>query len=166
MKEGERIFLLDANVFITAYRQYYAFDICLGFWESIKQGHAVGRIYSTNRVKLEVDKGDDLAKWVDAELSCGFFLDDSTAAIATEFAPIMAWVNSKEFSPAAKAKFASDTDGWLIATAKEKGYCVVTHEARQDGAKARVLMPNVCDEFGVDYCNTFEMLRELGISFR
>jgi hypothetical protein len=78
---------------------------------------------------------------------------------------MMSWVAALGFTPAAKMKFATDADGWLIAAARESGLCVVTQEVRQDGARARVPMPNVCEAFGVSYCNTFEMLRILSCSF-
>jgi len=168
MNEVGRTFLLDANVLIAAHRGYYAFDLCPGFWKSISEGHASGRIFSTSRVESELMKGktgDTLTTWLATEMPDDFFLDDATAEIAAEFAPLMAWVASGQFLSAAQAKFASDADGWLIATARKLGYCLVTHEARQDAAKARVPMPNVCDEFGVAYCNTYEMLRELGCSY-
>ena len=165
MSDGERTFLLDANVLISAYRAYYAFDLCPGFWKSIKKGHAEARIFSTRRVMAELGKGDALEQWIKDELPDSFFLDDGTTEVAVKFAPMMAWVNSRDFLPAAKRKFAGDADGWLIATAKQTGSWVVTHEARQDGAKARVPMPNVCEEFQVNHCNTFEMLRELRCCF-
>lgn len=165
MNEAERTFLLDANVLIAAYRSYYAFDLCPGFWASVKEEHAAGRIFSTQRVRAELGKGDALEKWVQDELPDSFFLVDATTEIAADFAPMMQWVITCDFLPAAKAKFANDTDGWLIATAKRWGYWVVTQEARQDGARARVPMPNVCEEFAVNYCNTFAMLRALGRSF-
>lgn len=165
-KEGRK-YLLDANVLITAHRSYYHFDLCPGFWQSIHDGYAVGRIYSTQRVKDELLKGGDvLTDWVRATLPAEFFLDDSTAGIAAEFAPMMAWVAAKGFLPAAQAKFAKDADGWLMAASKAEGLCLVTHEGRQEGAKARVPVPNVCEEFGIEYCNTFEMLRELGCAYR
>lgn len=166
MKKEGRKFLLDANVLIAAHRSYYAFDLCPGFWQSVLDGFAAGRIYSTQRVKAELLKGGDvLSDWVELILPDEFFLDDSTAGIAAEFSPMMAWVVTKGFLPAAQAKFAKDADGWLMATSKKEGFCLVTHEGRQEGAKARVPMPNVCEEFGVEYCNTFEMLRELGCSY-
>lgn len=167
MTRVERTFLLDANVLITAHRSYYAFDLCPGFWGSLKAGHGTGRIFSTNRVLAELQQGADaLAAWVDAELPDEFFLDDSVAEVAAEFAPMIASVASKNYFPAAQAKFATDADGWLIATAKQKGHCLVTHEARQEGARARVPIPTICEQFGVSYCNTFEMLRELSCSYR
>lgn len=167
MKQEDRKFLLDANVLITAHRSYYAFDLCPGFWQSVLDGFAAGRIYSTQRVKAELLKGGDvLSDWVELILPDEFFLDDSTAGIAAEFGPMMAWVVAKGFLPAAQAKFARDADSWLMATSKKEGFCLVTHEGRQEGAKARVPMPNVCEEFAVEYCNTFEMLRELGCAYR
>lgn len=42
----------------------------------------------------------------------------------------------------------------------------MTHETRQISAKARVPIPNACDEFGVSYCTTFDMLRELECSYK
>jgi hypothetical protein len=166
MTGGSEIYLLDANVLITAHRSYYAFDICPGFWEAVKAAHAAGRVYSIQRVLTELRRGTDaLVDWVENELPDGFFLDDSDAGVIAEYAPMMQWVQARDYHPAAKTKFASDGDGWLIATAKHEGQMLVTHETRSD-AKARVPMPNVCDQFGVRYCNTFEMLRALACSFR
>ena len=155
-------YLLDANVLITAHRSYYAFDLCPGFWEAVKAGHAAGRIFSTRRVLAELQRG---AEWVERELPEGFFLDDSQTGVISEYAPMMQWVQDGAYHPSAKTKFAGDADGWLIATAKHGGHTLVTHELRSD-AIARVPMPNVCDQFGVSYCNTFEMLRALSCSFR
>lgn len=166
MTADTRKFLLDANVLITAHRSYYAFDLCPGFWESVKAEHAAGRIFSTQRVLAELKRNTDvLTNWVE-DLPPEFFLDDSASEVISEYGPMMQWVQSKDFNPAAKAKFATDADGWLVATSKQGGYCLVTHERSQDGVKVRVPMPNVCDEFGVSYCNTFEMLRALSCCYR
>lgn len=166
MKPGGRQFLLDANVLIAAHRAYYAFDLCPGFWKAVQAGFAAKRMFSTQRVLAELNAGGDaLAKWIAAELPANFFVDDASAAVAASYSPMMTWVAAKDFIPAAKAKFASDADGWLVAAAKQGNFCVVTHETRQLGARARVMIPNVCEEFGVSYCTTFEMLRELGCSF-
>lgn len=162
-----RRFLLDANVLIAAHRAYYAFDLCPGFWESLKEGFKAGRIFSTRRVRAELERSEDaLAKWVSNDVPAGFFLEDSGAEIVSEYGPMMTWVVSTGFSPAAMAKFATDADGWLVATSKQHGFCLVTLEIRRDGSKARVPIPNVCEVFGVNYCNTFEMLRELSCCYR
>ena len=52
-----------------------------------------------------------------------------------------------------------------MAYAAANGLVVVTHEEFAADAKKKVPMPNVCIEFGVDYCNTFEMLLDLGVRF-
>lgn len=166
MKADGRQFLLDANVLIAAHRQYYAFDLCPGFWKSVQAGYAIKRMFSTRRVQTELKAGGDvLANWIAREVPAAFFIDDASIAVTAAYVPMMAWVASKDFLPAAKAKFATDADGWLIATAKQGDFCLVTHEVRQIGAKARIPMPNVCEEFGVSYCTTFEMLRELECIF-
>lgn len=166
MMNAGRKFVLDANVLIAAHRSYYAFDLCPGFWQSVLDAFAARRVFSTQRVKAELLKGNDvLSDWVGKGLPADFFLDDSTAEIAAEYGPMMAWVVSKGFLPAAQAKFPKDADGWLVAAAKQAGFCLVTHEIRQEGARARVPIPNVCDEFGVVSCNTFEMLRELDCAY-
>jgi hypothetical protein len=167
MKKTGRKFLLDANVLIAAHRSYYAFELCPGFWSSVQEGFHAGRIFSTQRVRAELaGGGDKLARWIVDELPADFFLDDANGEVMAAFAPMMTWVAGRDFLPAAKAKFASDTDGWLVAAAKKSGLCVVTHETLQLGVKARVKIPNVCEEFGVSYCDTFEMLRELECSYR
>lgn len=166
MTGAPSVFLLDSNVLIAAHRSYYAFDICPGFWESLKTGHRTGRIFSTKRVRAELVGNDDvLTRWVCDELPAEFFINDSAAAITAAYGPMMAWVVANNFLPAAQAKFATDADGWLVATAKHHGYRLVTHESRQPEAKARIPMPNVCEEFGVAYCNSFDMLRELGCRY-
>ncbi len=70
-----RVFLLDANVLITAHRSYYAFDLCPGFWDSVRAGFSAGRICSTRRVQAELLRGGDvLADWVNLILPAEFFL--------------------------------------------------------------------------------------------
>lgn len=166
MTGDEPVFLLDANVLISAHRSYYAFDICPGFWESIKAGHENGRIFSTQRVKNELERGQDaLTDWMSDHLPSGFFINDSSAEIAQEYAPMMAWVVARDFTQAAEAKFATDADGWLVATAKRENYILVTHETRKPEAKTIVPMPNVCEEFSVDYADTFKMLRLLSCQY-
>jgi len=60
----ETRFLLDANVFIAAARQYYGFDLVPSFWRSLEDHARTGRIGSIDRVKDELLRGkDDLAEW-------------------------------------------------------------------------------------------------------
>lgn len=62
------MFLLDSNVFITAFRSYYAFHFTPGFWDWLKGQHFAGNIASVQNVRHEItQKHDDrLATWVKA----------------------------------------------------------------------------------------------------
>lgn len=164
---SERKYALDANIFIEAKRRYYAFDLCPGFWAALIWHHEHGRIGSIDKVKKELEHGaDELNTWVanTAPGSCFITTDNSDVVIC--FAQMVSWVQSQaQFNPEAKAEFASGTDGWLIAYAKTNGLVLVTHEILSPDARRRVPMPNVCQQFGVAYVDTFEMLRDLNTRF-
>lgn len=164
---GGRRYVLDANVFIEAYRKYYAFDICPGFWLGLARQHEDKRVFSIDRVKGELTAGGDrLSDWARAQAPETFFKQTLDKAVRDAFAAAMKWVQAEQqFDQDAKAQFASAADGWVIAYAKANGLVVVTHEEYAPDARRKVPMPNVCIEFGVDYCNTFEMLRELKVQF-
>jgi hypothetical protein len=53
----------------------------------------------------------------------------------------------------------------MVAYAKANGLAVVTHEEYAPDVRRKVPIPNVCIEFGVEYVNTFEMLRDLKVQF-
>ena len=76
------------------------------------------------------------------------------------------WVQTnQQFQPQAKEKFARVADGWVAAYAKVHNNVVVTHEVHNVDAKKRVPLPNVCQQFGVKYYDTFAMLRTLEVRF-
>jgi len=43
---------------------------------------------------------------------------------------------------------------------------ILTLERSDANCRKRVLMPNVCEAFGIVYADTFAMLRDLGAGFR
>jgi len=159
----ETRYLLDANVLISAARQYYAFDFASRFWTCLEEHAATRRVQSIDRVKQELLKGhDELADWAKTTFAEAFAVTDAPAVIAV-YAQIMDWAQGqKQLMDAAKAEFASCADGWLVAYAKVHGLIVVTHEVFSPEACKRVLIPNVCKAFGVEYLNTWAMLRGLG----
>ena len=61
----QQLFLLDANIFITAHRSYYALNLCPGFWDSLIHYFNAEQISSIDRVRDElVGYGDELSDWV------------------------------------------------------------------------------------------------------
>ncbi len=123
-------YLLDANVFIEAHRRYYAFDLCPGFWNCLIWHHEQGTIGSIDRVKQELESGNDpLKQWATKTPPPDFFASTADPAVASWFAQMVTWVQSEpQFFPSAKADFAAKADGWLIAKARLHGMVLVTHE--------------------------------------
>lgn len=166
MSAGKR-YVLDANVFIQAHRLYYAFDICPGFWSALIRQHRIRQLCSVDRIKSEL-LGEDvpLASWIRKSTPDDIFKGTSDRRVVEAFGKMVNWVQTEDqFVGQAKAEFASAADGWLIAFAKVNGMIVVTHERYAPEAKSSVKIPNVCLEFEVPFCNTFEMLRGLGEQF-
>lgn len=159
-----KTYLIDTDIFIAAKNTYYAFDIAPGFWDVLIMHAENGFVKSIDRVGKEIKKGkDELTDWVDKHN----FPFDSTneTSIAEQFGELMKWVyaNGNHYKEYAISKFAGDADGWLIAYAKVKNCVVVTNEVINREQKKEVPIPNVCEQFCVEYVNTFQMLRGLNV---
>jgi len=160
-------FLLDANIFIEAKRRYYAFDLCPGFWEALIWQHRENRIKSVDRVKQELeDGGNDLGIWISTAMPDSCFASTDDPKVAAHYGRMVTWVQEQaQFSPGARAHFAAAADGWLIAYAKAYDLILVTHETLSPEVRRTVPIPNVCQAFGIEYVDTFQMLRELEVVF-
>jgi len=162
-------FYLDSDVFIAAKNAYYAFPICPGFWKSLIHHHGKDRVFSIDQVRREILAGrdsEDLVQWAKNDLPDEFFLATDSQEVVDAFAEIMLWAQrSTQYTEPAKAKFATEADGWLVAYARVNKGIVVTNEQPRPDSKSRILLPDVCTQFKVDYHNTFTMLRELQVRF-
>ncbi len=167
MSGAPPIYVLDANVFVQAHRRHYAFDICPGFWDCLIHHHQAARLVSVDRVRDEILAGDALEAWVKNSAPKTLFASTADAVVAANFGAMVQWVQAEQqFKAEAKAEFAQVADGWLAAYAKaHPDHVVVTHEEFSPDAKKRVPLPNVCKQFGVDYIDTFAMLKELRARF-
>ena len=164
----EPLLLMDADVFISAKNRYYAFDICPGFWDSLVYHFGAGNIRSIDKVRNELLAGrntEDLYQWA-KNLPTSFFLDTTQVDVVNAYTDIMLWVQqSPQYFDRAKAKFATEADGWLVAYGGAHCGIVVTNEQPRPESRNRVLLPDICNQFGVAYKDTFEMLKLLQISF-
>jgi predicted nucleic acid-binding protein len=158
-------YLLDTNVLIEAHQRYYAFDLAPRFWDALKQQAELGRVRSIDRVKAELEAcRDALADWA-RDIFDEAFASTNDAGVVEKFGKLMTWAQAQaQYTPAARSKFATVADGWLIAYAIEKDFTVVTHEQYSQESKARILIPNACKAFDVPCADTFNMLRDLGVS--
>jgi len=164
---GDPIYVLDANVFIEAARRYYAFDVAPAFWTGLVHHAAQGRIKSIDKIKQELERGnDELSDWIKKGNMTDAFDSTDQQDVIQQFGEMMGWVQGNDqFLDAAKAGFAAGVDGWLVAYAKVDDYTVVTHEVYAQDARNRVPIPNICRAFDIQYTDTFEMLRVLGVKF-
>ena len=161
------LYVLDTNVFIEAHKRYYAFDICPGFWEWLSHRSTRSDIVSIDRVKEEiVGYRDALSEWAKDPAREDLFADTTEQAVSDAYKRVIAWVDrNPQFQPQAKSEFAAGADGWLAAYAIVYDAVLVTDEVYNEDVKKAVKIPNVCEEFGICYMNTFKMLRQLQVRF-
>lgn len=163
-------FVLDSDVFIAAHRGYYAFDIAPGFWTKLLTRAQSDIIVSITEVLGEIKDGfkkepDDLGRWATNDFRPYFDRVDQQDVLAA-YTKVIDWVClDNSYSDAAKQKFASVADGWLIAYALAKDVCLVTNENKRN-KKGRVTIPDVCEHFGIEYINTYDMMRRIGITLK
>ena len=159
------VYVLDANVFMTAHHDYYAPDLCPGFWKCLEHYSQEGRLLSIDRVRSEILSPDKLVEWV-KQAPSKLFRSSAQREVVDAFSEMQMWVQGNEqFLPPAKDEFAQVADGWLAAYAKVHRATVVTQEVFDPNVRKRVPLPNVCKQFNVNYRDTFETLRDLGVRF-
>lgn len=160
------VYVLDSDVFMTAARSYYAFDLVPAFWSGLVQEARNGRLLSIDRVKAEIDEGKDrLKQWATNDFH-PWFAPTGTEPVVTVYASIIAWgMGQPQFTGAAKAEFADakNADPWLVAYAKATNSTVVTNEKYDANIRRKIKIPNVCNAFGVAHVDLFQMLRALAL---
>lgn len=161
------LYIVDSNFFIQAHRAYYPLDVIQSFWVKVKQLAEEGKIKSIDKVKNEIYSNasheDELKDWCENNLPNNFFLD--TGSSVNDYTEIVVWANSMNhfFKRSAIEEFLTTdlADPWLVAYAKSHNCTIVTYEKSEPNRKSRIKIPEVCNQFGVRYINTVDLLREL-----
>ena len=163
------IFLVDTNIFITPYEQYYPFDLAQNFWIQFGAYIEKGEIAVLDMVRDEVLKGkDDLSKWLKG-LNCGCLIEHQE--VVPEYAAILQYIQNNDcYRQSAVTEWSRATvaDAWLIAAAKKRGYALVTFEKFNQGVNAKnksktASIPNIAADFNVKTVDLFYMMRTLNI---
>lgn len=161
------VYLLDSDVFITAKNAYYAFDICPGFWDSLLHHHRENTVFSIDRVRSELLAGratEDLVQWARQRVPHSFFFPVEDGDVPDRYAEIMLWVQRHpRYYDEAKARFAAGADGWLVAYARVHSFIVVTNGKPEPDSRRAIKIPDICQQFNVEYINTFDLLRRMGV---
>lgn len=168
-------FLIDANVFITTYRDRYPFDIAPSFWEWLRLNIEAGNIILLDLVQAEVFKGDDeLSNWID-DFSSECILDHrKDGMLIQHYGEVLKYIQGCEFyKDSALKEWAKDdiADGWLIAAAKCYDWSIITFETRAGVLGAghpskNAKIPDVGDHFSVKCVNLLYAMRELDFTFK
>jgi len=157
-------YLLDSNTFIEAKNDYYRFSFCPGYWDWIKQKNQEKIIYSVDKIKSELLRGnDDLTNWV-KNVQSGIFLKPSSP-LSSSLVIIAQWVDSQKYTIPAKNVFFASADYYLIVYAHAFKYTVVTRERSDPNSKKRVKIPDVCAGVNVPYINPFQLLENENAKF-
>lgn len=157
-------YLIDANVFMTAHRQLYPFDLAPSFWEQLVE-KASDRIVIIEEVQKELRRGQDLlVEWYERECAKFTVLGIPDPKVIHSLRVIINSTNANEqYTPSAKKEFASSADSWLCAYGLAFGDTIVTLEKYEADIKKRVKIPNICREFGIKYIDLLQFMREIGI---
>jgi Domain of unknown function (DUF4411) len=158
------LYLLDANVLVTAKNSYYAFDRVPEFWEWLVHVASRGSAKLPVEIYEEIKDGNDaLAVWLREQTNKEALL------LAEEVAPAViarvidqgyaADLNDIEVEKIGR-------DPFLIAYALAgQGRCVVTTEVSKPTAvRANRRIPDVCMGFGVACIDTFAFLKVLNFT--
>lgn len=159
-------YLLNANTLIEAKNRYYQMRFCPGYWTWLTRSKRDGRLASVESVGVELRRGsDELAQWAVQEAD--LFLPESDDETQTAFAEIAGYLAAQVGNMKAGAldEFLGGADPWLIAKARVLDHTIVTLERLDIGNRRKFLIPNVCQHYGVECINTFDMLNRLEARF-
>jgi hypothetical protein len=161
------LYMLDANVLITANNLYYPIDSVPEYWEWLAHMGAAGRVKMPFEIFEEVKDGPDDAEkdllfaWLQDSHHKKVMLLDATVdpalvqrVLTTGYAPDLTDDEVEQIG----------RDPFLIAHAlSAQPRCVVTVETSQPRKQRQNRkIPDVCNTFGQAWCNPFQFNRALG----
>jgi len=162
------LYLLDANVLITANNTYYPIDGVPEFWEWIAHHGEANTIKIPLEIYEEIHDGstdkqkDLLFAWItDKDIKAAILLQEE--------------VDPANVAHCTSAGYAPDLtddelpsvghDPFLIAyaMASPADRCIVTNEVSAPSkTRQNRRVPDVCSTMGIDCCDTFKLLKALG----
>lgn len=159
------LYLIDANVLITASKTYYEISRVPEFWAWLVHMGEQNNVKIVQEVYEEITAGNDgLASWakqsnIDAALRFNETVDIDQVRVVTA----RGYANDLTDDEIEKI----GRDPFLIAYAMvdSANRCIVTTEvSKPNRTRANRKIPNVCSDFDVKCFNTFEMTAALDFS--
>jgi hypothetical protein len=158
------LYLLDANVLITAHNSYYAIDSIPEFWEWL--------VYmgQTNKVKIPIEIIEEIQEGTQNDLLYDWIRDQTNLDALT----LNEEVDVAQLQQVISVGYAPDLtddeieligrDPFLVAyaLAKPDRWVVTTEVSKPSRRRQNRKLPDVCNDFAVQWCNTFTFIRNLG----
>jgi hypothetical protein len=159
--------LLDANVLIDANRDYYPIDRVPEFWEWLAHAGKNGHVKIPIEVYEELKEGnDDLAEWVKKDRISKLLLFHEEVDVSL-VSQVIDQGYASDLTDDEVIKIGRDPFLIAYALADIGNRQVVTTEASKPRrTRANRHLPDVCRDFGVPCCNTFQFVRALDFSTR
>ena len=153
------LYLLDANVLIDADRDYYTIDRVPQFWEWLLEQARAGWIKVPLEIYEEVIRGTGpLSDWLKENMAVMVLDEDPDQALVQVIQDRYA----TDLTDEEVDKIGRDPFLIAYALADPKRRCVVTTESsKPTSQRANRRIPDVCADFDIENCHTFELLRLL-----
>jgi Domain of unknown function (DUF4411) len=159
------LYLLDANILITACNTYYPIDQVPEFWTWLQQKGADGHVKIPQEVMEEIEAGrdeDPLKAWVSSDVNKGALLLAGTvdAALVQQ---VVAVGYAPDLTDDEVEKIGRDPFLIAYALVNIADRCVVTTEVSKPSAQRQNRkVPDVCTAVGVQCVGPFALNRALG----
>jgi hypothetical protein len=166
------LYLIDANVLITAHNSYYGIETVPEFWERLAHHSSKGNLKIPIECFEEIKDGskdeesDLLYAWVRAEQNKRAILfeedldpDLVRRVVRQGYAPDLTDVELEQIG----------RDPFLIAHAlrsRDDRVVVTTERSRPNAQRQNRKIPDVCRTFGIKCYNPFRMYKTVGFSTR
>lgn len=160
------LYLLDANILITAHSQYYPIDQVPEFWGWLQHQAASGHVKIPLEIMEEIKAGrmagDLLIEWIlrDANYNALLFLEAVDAALVQR---AMYDGYARDLTDGEVEEIGRDPFLIAYALASPADRCVITTEvSRPSKKRSNRKIPDVCNDFGVQCFGPFVLNRNLG----
>ena len=156
------LYLLDANVLITASNTYYQLDRVPEFWTwLIHQGES-GNVKIPREIFEEITDGnDDLAQWAKRDEVQNALIFDEDVDV-DEVRKVIEEGYANDLSDEELIKVGRDPFLVAYASVDRANRKVVTTEvSKPRRVRGNRHVPDVCRDFGVVTCDTFQLMNEL-----
>jgi hypothetical protein len=159
------LYLLDANVMITASNSYYALERVPEFWEWLLYMGETGRLKMPVENLEEITNGnDDLASWLsNADHKSAVCLKESVDIDLLQHCTMVGY--APDLTDAEVLTLGNDPFLIAYAMANPAARVVVTTEvSKPSRQRANRHIPDVCNSLGVKWIDSFALLRALNFS--